>query len=84
VVTTWTGDSVLFAISSAVAWLGAHNGGYGFASVSVAAWLAEYRAISGADRERYEGYLADVYWRQRGVAVPLSSGHPYYSLPPTT
>lgn len=56
---------------------------YYYASVSVAAWLVEYRAISGADRERYEGYLADRYWRVRGVAVPLDSGHPYYSTPPT-
>jgi len=54
-----------------------------YQSVSVAAWLVEYRAISGADRERYEGYLADRYWRARGAAVLLDSGHPYYSSPPT-
>ena len=54
-----------------------------FSSVSIAAWMVEYRAISGADRERYEGLLADTYWRQRGAAVPLPSGHPYYSSPPT-
>jgi len=83
VVTTWTGSSTPSAVSSAVAYLGAHNGGYAFANASVAAWLAEYRAISGADRERYEGYLADVYWRQRGAAVPLVSTHPYYSVAPT-
>jgi len=74
------------AITSYEAFLGAFQSSQSFgfyAPVSVAAWLVEYRAISGADRERYEGYLADVYWRQRGAAVPLVSSHPYYSVPPT-
>jgi hypothetical protein len=74
------------SITSYEAFLGAFQSSesFGFyAPVSVAAWLVEYRAISSADRERYEGYFADRYWRARGAVVPLVSTHPYYASPPT-
>jgi len=73
------------ALTSDIAFMAGFTGsGSYYCPVSIAAWLVEYRAISSTDRQRYEGYLADQYWRQRGVAVPLDSSHPYYSTPPTT
>lgn len=55
----------------------------GFSSnVAVWAWIVIYDAVSTADRQRFEGLLADLAWRQRGVAVPLPSSHPWYAAPP--
>jgi hypothetical protein len=44
--------------------------------------------LSGADahstdyRQRFEGWIANEYYRKAGQAVPLPVGHPYYSAPP--
>jgi len=72
------------AVSTPEAMLGAYLGVAWFANISVCAWLAEYRAVSSADQQRYEGLLADTYWRKQGAAVPLLSSHPYYAGVPTT
>lgn len=44
--------------------------------------------LSGADahstdyRQRFEGWIANEYYRKAGQAVPLPVAHPYYSAPP--
>jgi hypothetical protein len=57
------------------------SGGY-FSPVSVVACLVQYQAVSATVRQKYEGLLAHDYWGRAGVAVPLSSSHPYYAAPP--
>jgi len=84
--TTYQMPSNVSTVTSAIAALGGRAGTVGAyaAAISVAARMDKFSAISEAERQKLEGYLADKFWRQRGVAVPLFSGHPYFSSPPTS
>jgi hypothetical protein len=42
-----------------------------------------FTTASAADRVKLEGYLADKWWRQKELAVPLPTNHLYYAAPPT-
>lgn len=41
------------------------------------------KVLSADERQRAEGIFAHRWWRLAGQPVPLSSGHPYFSTPPT-
>ena len=82
---TYQAPALPSTVTAAIAVLGGRAGTVGaYASaISVAARMDKFSAISEAERQKLEGYLADKFWRQRSVAVPLLSGHPYFSSPPT-
>jgi microcystin-dependent protein len=83
--TTYELPALPSTVNAAIAVLGGRAGSVGAyaAAISVASRMDKFSAISVAERQKWEGYAADKFWRQRGVAVPLLSGHPYYTSPPT-